>query len=181
MSERNTDTDEPISKPTAEWEYRNFLCRVYRLGDIKVLGYVRVGDEWTQVIETEDMTTDVLNKVESEVDQIIMNALGDGTTDYDWTLDDPIDPQPNIDPINPGPGPIDPNPDDDPLPPGPHYGPPEFDHTYIPYFQQHNDSGTATITILSKDPDELAGTNMNRLLSSIDDTISSASDSDRKI
>jgi len=108
-----------ISEPAREWEYRNFLCRLYRLGDIKILGYVRVGDEWTQAVETERMTADVANDVESEVDRIIREAIREETNKLDFPFDDPIDPNPGIDPIDPNPNPNPYPPNDDPLDPGP--------------------------------------------------------------
>lgn len=108
-----------ISEPAREWEYRNFLCRLYRLGDIKILGYVRVGDEWTQVIETENFIDDKESQVEHEVDRIIREAIRDEANKLDFPFDDPVDPNPGIDPIDPNPNPNPYPPNDDPFDPGP--------------------------------------------------------------
>lgn len=156
-----------ISEPAREWEYRNFLCRLYRLGGIKLLGYVRVGDEWTQVLETENFLDDKESKVENEVDRIIRKAIRDEADKIDFPFDDPVDPNPGINP-NPNPNPL--PPDDDPWPPGPYYGPPEYDHTYIPNIQLGNQSGTATVAILSQDPEKLAETMVSDLVDSINTT-----------
>lgn len=117
-----TDELQKTSEPAAEWEYRNMKCRVYRLGDIKTLGYVRIGDEWTQVLETDDTSENVLDRVEDEVDDIIEAAIEEVLDEADntWPFDDPINPNPGVDPIDPNPNPIDPNPGpDDPFDPGP--------------------------------------------------------------
>lgn len=101
-----------ISEPIREWTYRGFNCRLYRLGDITLVGYVQIGDRWKRVIETDDFKDYDGQRVENEVDKIIDTAL-----DYDESnRRRPQWPDPNPNPlpdINPDPGP-DPYPDTDP-------------------------------------------------------------------
>lgn len=114
------------SKPTNEWTYRNFLCRYYQLGDIGTYGYVRVGDVWKQVFESNDDEIDARSFVEEEVDSMIDDMVSDDDTPQ-YPIVDPV-PQ---DPYPIDPGPIDPGPDD----PGPLPDPvdPQWSTGTVPY------------------------------------------------
>lgn len=153
-------TEQP-SDPAREWGHRNFLCRIYQLGQFKVLGYVRIGDEWKQVVETEDVDEDVKSRVENEVDSIIREAVREETNDLDWPFDDPIDPNPNpgIDPIVPDPNP---NPNPNPNP----WGGPYWDDDV-----KLLDSGVTTVTVLSKDPSKLGNEEARELADSINTAV----------
>lgn len=68
-----------------EWQYRNFDCRL-RVLDLptgtRYLGFVRVGDTWTEVVERKDSTeTDAMDAVEDFVDELIEDALEDVVDD----------------------------------------------------------------------------------------------------
>lgn len=117
-------TDTPVSEPAKEWEYRNMTCRLYRLDDIRLLGYVRVGDVWHNVYDSdvfdEDPLRDATNEVEMKVDVVITQATREKSDDpdpFDYPVPDPNPhPLPDYDP-NPFPD-IDP----DPFPgSGPHW------------------------------------------------------------
>lgn len=110
------------SKPTRQWEYRNMQCRLYRLGDIVLIGYVRVADEWIEVFETDDVVgsdmESIVQIIEDEADEIVDAAIesvleqDDSKSIYDEL--DPVDPNPGVDPNprpDPGPHPL-PNPYD---------------------------------------------------------------------
>lgn len=150
-----------ISEPAREWEYRNFLCRIYRLGDIKLLGYVCVGDEWTQVLDTENFIDDKESLVENEVDRIIREAITDKADGLDFPIGDPVDPNPGIDPIDPNPNPIPPN--DDPLDPGPkwdyYYGYGNNDDMVMFHSSGtvsiDTDSGSKLVSLSSIDADDI--------------------------
>lgn len=141
-------TEQP-SEPAREWEYRNFLCRIYQLGQIKVIGYVRVGDQWTQVTETDNVEDDVKTTIERKVDSIIRDAITDDDP-LDLPISDPgIDPNPGIDPIDPGPAPHPPN--DDPFPPKPRWDTIEYHNTYIPHIST-DESALERLRLLSGTP-----------------------------
>lgn len=136
-----TDT---ISEPAREWEYRGFTCRLYRLGDITLLGYVEFGDEWVQVLETEDFKDDDGQRVEDEVDRIIRTVVRDESDDG---IDIPT--QPTLPDVEPYPQPF-PDDDDDPL--GPNNG---WMLTNGAVSVETTDGGVITVSVADIDAEDI--------------------------
>lgn len=84
-----TDEQTQHSIPAEFWEYRNFKCALYRLhlpDDSRWIGYVRVGDEWTEAIDchgtdSSDEPEQMRDRVEDKVDWIIRDALREEMND----------------------------------------------------------------------------------------------------
>lgn len=113
------------TEPTESWTYRNCECRCYSILDGRILGYVRIGDEWVDVLDTDTEPNDPQSLIEEEVDKVLDAAL-----DYD--RDDGLSREPYL-PSDPSPDPIDPKPfpDTDPYPPDPDPNPMWRDHTRV--------------------------------------------------
>lgn len=111
------------------WHYREVPCKLYCIDvpdDERWLGYAKMGDEWTEVLDETDIDqSSAKSKVERRVNMMLMAALkeSDGDDKEGWRnpLDDLIDPD-DIDPTPlPELEPLDP----DPVPPRPTPEPPE--------------------------------------------------------
>lgn len=155
-----TDDMNYESEPVEYWEYRNFTCALYCLrvpDDSRWIGYVQVGDEWTEVLDRTgtDPTDDperMRERVEDEVDSIIRKAIRDEANQLDWPFDDPVDPNPGIDPIDPNPNPNPYPPDDDPFDPGPTWG---FYQTGGVVTVERPDGTTELVSLLNLDASDI--------------------------
>jgi hypothetical protein len=115
------------SEPVEYWEYRNVQCALYCLRvpeNSRWIGYVQFADEWVEVLDEDghdpsDDPEQMKTTVEDEVDRRIRKAIEDEAERIDFPFDEPVNPDPGVDPIDPNPTPLPPNDDDDPFGPGP--------------------------------------------------------------